>query len=160
AAIEAWEPALAEHGAVLWKARREWVDRVAAVYAKRCAAIGERGAAALRYRCSMDANAGGDEPAGVEATLSVRRDSDLRTGVTGVGPHRDDLALMLDGHDLRTFGSAGQQRTAAITLRTLEADTLREACNAAPVFLLDDPFAELDAKRAERVLALLGEIGF
>jgi DNA replication and repair protein RecF len=83
----------------------------------------------------------------------------MRNGMTQVGPHRDDVDLLLDGRDLRTFGSAGQQRTAAITLRTLEAETLRDACAAAPVFLLDDPFAELDAARAERVLALLGDIG-
>jgi DNA replication and repair protein RecF len=57
------------------------------------------------------------------------------------------------------FGSAGQQRTAAIALRTLEAETLKEARGASPVFLLDDPFAELDANRSARVLRLLREVG-
>jgi DNA replication and repair protein RecF len=79
--------------------------------------------------------------------------------MTQVGPHRDDLIMKLDGHELRTFGSAGQQRTAAIALRTLEAETLRDARGASPVFLLDDPFAELDVRRAARVLSLLSEVG-
>jgi DNA replication and repair protein RecF len=61
--------------------------------------------------------------------------------------------------DLRTFGSAGQQRTAAIALRMLEAATLRDRGGAEPLLLLDDPFAELDAGRAQRILALLGEAG-
>ena len=79
--------------------------------------------------------------------------------MTQSGPHRDDLALALDGRDLRTFGSAGQQRSAAIALRMLEWETLRAACGAAPLLLLDDPFAELDARRAARILALLSDAG-
>jgi DNA replication and repair protein RecF len=68
--------------------------------------------------------------------------------------------MLLAARELRAFGSAGQQRTAAIALRTLEAETVRESRGASPVFLLDDPFAELDARRATRVLELLREIGF
>jgi recombinational DNA repair ATPase RecF len=61
--------------------------------------------------------------------------------------------------DVRLYGSAGQQRTAAIALRLLEATTLRDASGAEPLFLLDDPFAELDARRAHRILELLGDAG-
>jgi DNA replication and repair protein RecF len=75
--------------------------------------------------------------------------------MTHAGPHRDDLELTLDGRDLRTFGSAGQQRTAAIALRLLEASTLRLASGAEPIVLLDDPFAELDHRRTARILTLL-----
>jgi len=157
AAAEVWEPALAEHGAKLWRARREWVDGVRGAYAERCASIGERGASQLRYVCSVDDD--GNEREALAAALAARRPGDLRHGVTGVGPHRDDLSLQLDRRDLSTYGSAGQHRSAAITLRILEAETLRAACGAAPVLLLDDPFAELDAGRAERVLALLGAVG-
>jgi DNA replication and repair protein RecF len=63
--------------------------------------------------------------------------------------------MTLDGRDLRTFGSAGQQRSAAIALRMLEAATFHERSGRAPVFLLDDPFAELDVGRAARILAML-----
>jgi DNA replication and repair protein RecF len=63
--------------------------------------------------------------------------------------------VTLDGRDLRTFGSAGQQRSAAIALRMLEATTFRERTSRAPVFLLDDPFAELDVRRATQILAML-----
>ena len=73
--------------------------------------------------------------------------------------HRDDLALTLDGHDLRVVGSAGQQRTAAIVLRLLEAATHQGATGVMPLLLLDDPFAELDRGRTERILALLDGIG-
>ena len=63
--------------------------------------------------------------------------------------------LYLDGRDLRTFGSAGQQRSAAIALRMLEVITFKERTGRTPVFLLDDPFAELDIRRSSRILDML-----
>ncbi|MEX2178178.1 MAG: hypothetical protein WD801_05680, partial [Gemmatimonadaceae bacterium] len=158
AAIEVWDAPLSQHGAVLVRARHAWAGRVADRFAALCAAVGERAPARLEYHTSVDPAA---ERLDTEllAALAVKRDSDLRLGLTQTGPHRDDLTLLLGGRDLREFGSAGQQRTAAIALRMLEAESLRDARDTAPVFLLDDPFAELDAGRSARVLALLADIG-
>ena len=157
-AIQVWEPALAEYGAVLIRSRRSWVLRYADAFAERCARIGERSKVAIGYESAVNANAESLELALAEA-IATRRSTDLRMGITTLGPHRDDLPILIDGRELRDFGSAGQQRSAAIALRTLEADTLRTARDAAPVFLLDDPFAELDERRASRVMSLLREIG-
>ncbi len=155
--VSVWDGPLAESGGVLWRQRREWVARAAGRYAELCSAIGESGAATLRYASSLDA---GDDPAGaIAAALEAKLALDVRRGMTQSGPHRDDLVLALDGRDLRTFGSAGQQRSAAIALRMVEWGTLREACGAAPLLLLDDPFAELDLRRAERILGLLSDAG-
>ena len=85
-------------------------------------------------------------------------DRDLRHGATTVGPHRDDLRLSLAGRDLRTYGSAGQQRTAAIALRVLEAETLAAARGRTPIGLYDDVFAELDEGRQARVLDLIRSV--
>jgi DNA replication and repair protein RecF len=159
ASIEVWERPLAEHGATLVRTRRAWVARMLEGFADRCAAIGEPASMEMRYVTGVNANAESLELALAEA-LAAKRGGDLRVGVTLVGPHRDDLGMLLGGRDLRTFGSAGQHRTAAIALRTLEAETVRDARGASPVFLLDDPFAELDVRRATRVLALLRDIGF
>jgi DNA replication and repair protein RecF len=158
AAVEVWEPPLAEHGAVLVRTRRAWVARVAERFAEHCHAVGERGRVELRYETSINPNAESLELALAEA-LEAKRAADLRYGLTNTGPHRDDLNLLLDGRALREFGSAGQQRTAAIALRTLEAETVRDARATAPTFLLDDPFAELDVGRAGRVLRLLRDVG-
>jgi DNA replication and repair protein RecF len=158
AAIEVWDGPLAEHGATLVRARRSWVMRMANEFADYCGRIGERGAVDLRYDSAVNPNAESVEQH-IAETLGSRYLADLRVGLTTFGPHRDDLALALDGRDLRSFGSAGQHRTAAIALRTLEATTLRDARGISPVFLLDDPFAELDERRAARVLTLLREVG-
>jgi DNA replication and repair protein RecF len=158
ARVSVWEPALAEHGAVLWEARVSWADRVAAEFAERCQAIGERGAVRLRYATTL-APKGRPTAEVLADAMAAQRAHDVRRGVTHTGPHRDDLALTLDGRELRLFGSAGQQRTAAIALRMLEAETLRERAGAPPLFLMDDPFAELDSRRSRRILELLGEGG-
>ncbi|MDH5234243.1 MAG: DNA replication and repair protein RecF [Gemmatimonadota bacterium] len=160
ASVAVWEPALAEHGATLVTHRRAWVEERHEGFAHHCAAIGERGAARLRYEAALaDAGAADDPRAALRAQLERQRAHDVRRLVTHAGPHRDDLALTIDGHDLRTIGSAGQQRTAAIVLRLLEATTHRDATGVAPILLLDDPFAELDRRRTARILALLDAIG-
>ncbi|HEY7407655.1 MAG TPA: DNA replication and repair protein RecF [Gemmatimonadaceae bacterium] len=157
-AIEVWEPALAEAGALLWRARRTWVRAHADDFASLCSAVGESGRSALRYVSPLDC-ADHDAEMALLESLARRRTLDVQRGLTHAGPHRDDLELTLDGRDLRTFGSAGQQRTAAIALRLLEAATLRAAAGAEPIVLLDDPFAELDQRRTARILELLQGAG-
>jgi DNA replication and repair protein RecF len=159
AAIAAWEPALAEHGATLIRARREWVRERGPAFESRCAAIGEAASATLSYSTSAAAGAAReaatDPRTALAAQLERQRELDLRRGLTHAGPHRDDLELLLDGRDLRLVGSAGQQRTAAIVLRMLEAATHADATGVTPVLLLDDPFAELDRRRTASILELL-----
>jgi DNA replication and repair protein RecF len=155
--IAVWEPALAEHGSVLIEARAKWVRDHSADFSDRLQGIGEKGDAQMRYVSPFaDSEARHDV---LLAAFEEKRALDLRRGITHVGPHRDDLELTLDGRDLRLFGSAGQQRSAAIALRLLEAATLRKHAGAEPLLLLDDPFAELDIRRAARILVMLEERG-
>ncbi|MFI5245704.1 MAG: DNA replication/repair protein RecF [Gemmatimonadales bacterium] len=151
--IAAWEPALAEHGAVLVEERRAWVAEGAAEFARLCAEIGERAPMRIAYESPLvDAP---DVRSALGEALRRGRELDARRLVTHAGPHRDDLTVTLGERELRLVGSAGQQRTAAIALRLLEAATFRTRAGAQPLLLLDDPFAELDRGRAARVLALL-----
>jgi DNA replication and repair protein RecF len=109
----------------------------------------------MSYDCDVEDE--GDVSVQLAERLHRGRPRDLATGTTGTGPHRDDLCIRLDARDARTFASAGQQRTAAIALRLLEARTLREAGHGHPLLLLDDPFAELDRSRVSRTLELLSK---
>ena len=153
AAVAAWEPALAHYGGALVETRSAWVEAHHDEFVRLCAAIGERSPARLGY--SGDAAAQVEPATALADALRRERDRDVVRGMTCVGPHRDDLTITLDGRDARTFGSAGQQRSAAIALRLLEARTLGEGGRAHPVLLFDDPFAELDATRTERTLDVL-----
>ena len=151
--VAVWEPALAEYGATLVRARAEWVTERAAEFTRVSTAIGESGESLMSY--SSGPAREHDVAATLSDALARHRKHDIRRGMTHSGPHRDELSLTLDSRDLRLFGSAGQQRTAAIALRILESATLRESRGAAPMLLLDDPFAELDARRSARILGLL-----
>ncbi|HYM97297.1 MAG TPA: DNA replication/repair protein RecF [Candidatus Sulfotelmatobacter sp.] len=72
---------------------------------------------------------------------------DLRRGSTTIGPHRDDLRVLLDGQDARSFGSQGQQRTAVVSLKLAEASLVARRTGERPVLLLDDVLSELDGER-------------
>ena len=153
ASIAVWEEPLARHGAVLWLERRAWVASVVDRLDALCREIGEAGAVRARYSSTLATT---DDPAvALVRALEDKRSADLRRGMTHVGPHRDDLVITLDGRELRVFGSAGQQRTAAIALRMLEAATITERTGRTPLMLLDDPFAELDLRRTKRILEWL-----
>lgn len=155
--IAVWEPALAESAARLSAGRRAWIAQVQDQFAQLCEAVGERSQARMRYVSTIGDAA--DAAEAWRAALERQRSADLRRGMTQCGPHRDDLEITLDGKDIRIYGSAGQQRTAAIALRMLEAATLRAASGLQPLLLLDDPFAELDVKRSSRILSLLMDQG-
>ncbi len=159
--IAVWEAPLAQHGATLWRERVTWTSEASPRFAAMCAAIGEQTPVGMRYATTLApaSRDAGDVADTLARALEQKRGLDVRRGLTHAGPHRDDLTLTLDGRDLRAFGSAGQQRTAAIALRLLEGDTLRERLGAAPLLLLDDPFAELDARRSARILELLADQG-
>ena len=153
-----WDGALATHGARLTTARAGFLAWARPRMSGLGTALGERGTLDVRYRTreTLPADASEDEVRDSIATaLATGRDHDIERGMTHHGPHRDDIDLRLDGVALRRFGSAGQQRTAAIALRTLECAWHRERGGCEPILLLDDPVAELDRGRAARVLALL-----
>jgi DNA replication and repair protein RecF len=161
--VAVWEAPLAEHGATLWAERDMWVDSASTRFTDLGRRIGGE-AIAMRYASAARLADAGSRRATLARSLEQQRSTDVRFGLTRSGPHRDDLLITMRGDDgsareLRVFGTAGQQRTAAIALRLLEAAWLQERRGGPPVVLLDDPFAELDVPRTQRIVALLSEIG-
>ncbi len=152
---QAFDAPFADTGAAVAEARHRWVATWRPRYGELSRALGERGTAHMSYHARHHV-----EPTveGLLRALGETRDRDYRRGMTTVGPHRDDLVLTLDSVDVRRFGSAGQQRTAAIALRLLEAESLTVANGAIPLALYDDVFAELDADRQGRLLGLVREM--
>jgi len=84
--------------------------------------------------------------------LHVARVKDLRLRTTTVGPHRDDLAITVNGKDVRSFASQGQQRTVALSLKLAELKIFEDMTGEKPVLLLDDVFSELDSSRQAKLL--------
>ncbi len=101
----------------------------------------------VAYRCSVELRDERTLEQSLAEHLVAARDRDLQQGSTSVGPHRDDLQFVVDGRDLRVFGSQGQRRTGVLALRLAELDWLQRKTGQHPVMLLDDVIYEMDESR-------------
>ncbi len=89
--------------------------------------------------------------------LFCSRNDDISSGITSVGPHRDDIEVNINGHSARRFGSQGQQRSCVLTLKLCEAAIIFDNTGEQPIILLDDVMSELDEMRQDYVLNHIGE---
>lgn len=89
--------------------------------------------------------------------LKRNRRKDIEIGTTTAGPHRDDFSVFVNGENLKQYGSQGQKRTAALSIKLSEIDLIREEQGEHPVILLDDVFSELDEKRQEDLIRMIGD---
>ena len=90
--------------------------------------------------------------------LHRNQERDIRLKMTSTGPHRDDFSFLADGVDIRKFGSQGQQRTAALSLKLSEIELVKKMTKDTPVLLLDDVLSELDSNRQNYLLNSIGDI--
>jgi DNA replication and repair protein RecF len=140
-AIEPWSEQVAALGAALVSARLEVLGQLGPSFAARADELGLK-RVSLRYE--------GEPPTPERLAAALERD--LERGATSLGPHLDDVVLEVDGRDLRSFGSQGEQRLALLALLLAEAETIADRTGVPPLLLLDDVLSELDPER-RRILA-------
>jgi DNA replication and repair protein RecF len=140
-ALAPWTERVAELGTDLVAARRESLALLSPHFAERAGELGLPDAE-LRY----------DGVPPTVAALEERLDRDLERGVTGLGPHLDDVVIASGTRELRAYGSQGEQRLAVLALLLAEAELIVERRGTAPLLLLDDVLSELDPAR-RRILA-------
>lgn len=97
-------------------------------------------------------------PEDFEKKLEVNQERDVRLKQTSIGPHRDDFSFMVGEIDIRKFGSQGQQRTAALSLKLSEIELVKKITKDTPLLLLDDVLSELDSNRQNYLLNSIGDI--
>lgn len=147
--LDVWDTKLAEVGTALAKARRAVLDELSPLLVEGYRALsGNRRTASVHY-----------EPdwwhEGLAEALARARADDVRRGVSTVGPHRDEVALALDGRPVRTHASQGEQRSFTLALRLASHLLVTERAGSSPILLLDDVFSELDPVRSAALLAHL-----
>src|SRR5207249_11451232 len=148
AALQPWTEQVAQLGSELVVARREALGLLSAPFAERAGELGLPDAE-LRYH--------GEAP--TVAALEDRVDRDLERGVTGIGPHLDDVVLGSGGRELRSFGSQGEQRLAVLALLLAEAELIVERRGVPPLLLLDDVLSEHDPGRRPILAARVAGAG-
>ena len=90
--------------------------------------------------------------------LKRNLEKDMKFKLTSIGPHRDDLLFQIGGIDIRRFGSQGQQRTCALSLKLAEIELVKEMIHDTPILLLDDVLSELDSNRQNYLLNSINQI--
>lgn len=151
--LPVWDEQLAACASRIIKKRREYLSDLSVLAADTHAYLTD---GAERLSLSSEKEYKGDE--GEIAKKLVRElaacyERDIRLGFTSVGPHRDDIKIVLDGADARGFASQGQARTAALSMKLAEVEIFKKLSGEAPVLILDDVMSELDLPRRKKLLS-------
>ncbi len=157
--LEIWDGKLAEYGTGVIEKRKQTVlginKYLEGDYKKMA---GNKDSLVLEYSpAQKPLSKDGDVWGGFLKSLLASRRTDILSGVTNVGPHRDDFTFVLNGRPLADFASRGEFRSAILALKMSEAKVLRDRTEVSPVLLLDDVFSELDDKRRRHLAESLGD---
>lgn len=157
--LDVWEETLMRHGLALMKARADLLSELGPGIQMFYDGLSrERGRVEIHYRPSVQCPLETENVAGFwRARLLLLRRQELALGSTSLGPHRDDLEVVLNGHPARAFSSQGEQRTIALAFKFSQAAYLEKETGELPLFLLDDVLSELDDSRRERLVEFISD---
>lgn len=150
--LDIWDMQLAEYGKKIIERRKAFIEQVNSIISDiHHRLTGGRERITISYESSI----GNDS---FEDVLKRNRERDIRFKSTSAGPHRDDLCFKAEDLDIRKFGSQGQQRTAALSLKLSEIELVRTMIRDTPILLLDDVLSELDKHRQNYLLDSIHDI--
>lgn len=150
--LAVWDMQLVEYGKKIIQTRKEFVEELnAIVYEIHKKISGNKEELVLKYEPDVIAE-------NMEAQLEKCKEKDLRFGQTSVGPHRDDLCFMIKEIDVRKYGSQGQQRSCALSLKLSEIELVKKSIKETPILILDDVLSELDSNRQNFLLNSIHDI--
>ena len=160
--IAVFDESLADYGIRIIEERERFVSRIRDI----CASIhfeissGEE-KLGIEYETRFSAAEGADlaEKKDIyKRKLEESRESDMQRGFTGFGPHKDDLKIEINGIDTRQYGSQGQQRTAALSIKLAEIDLIKQETGCSAILLLDDVLSELDQRRQRYLIEAMRKV--
>jgi DNA replication and repair protein RecF len=151
--LDPWNEQLITLANRIHKARVRFVERINEVLEKK---LFGREELSISYLSSLEGKGDlSDYQSLITERLALRVQAELYSGYSLVGPHRDDLLINFDGHEMRKYGSSGQQRSALLSLLIASVSVYHEQNSEYPLFLIDDIDAELDYRRIGKLLEYL-----
>lgn len=150
--LDIWDLQLAEYGKKVIQGRETFVKQLNQIISEiheKLSGGREKLSVFYEKNCSKEA---------LYEELQKNRERDIRLKTTSAGPHRDDLLFSVDSVDIRKFGSQGQQRTAALSLKLSEIELVKKIIHDTPILLLDDVLSELDHNRQNYLLNSIHDI--
>ncbi len=150
--LDVWDEQLMSYGIKVIKERENFIEMLGDIVRDIHKGLsGEKEELKIVYNKSVDEN-------DFAEILKSKRDNDCKYESTQYGPHRDDISFFINDMDVRLYGSQGQQRTAALSLKLAEIELVRRIINDSPVLLLDDVMSELDSGRRNALLDAIKDI--
>lgn len=150
--LSIWDMQLVSFGSKIIERRSIFVEQLnEIIYDIHRKLSGDREELKIRYEPDVEIE-------GFEKKLKYSQDRDMKSKMTSAGPHRDDFSFMIGDIDIRKFGSQGQQRTAALSLKLSEIELVKKITKDTPILLLDDVLSELDSNRQNYLLNSIGDI--
>lgn len=150
--LDIWDMQLVSYGTKIIERRMQFVEQLnSMIYDIHKSLSGDKESLKLSYVPSV-------KPEEFEKMIHDTRERDIRLKATGCGPHKDDISFFIQDRELRKYGSQGQQRTAALSLKLAEIELVRQVINDTPILLLDDVLSELDSNRQNFLLNSIGDI--
>ena len=150
--LDLWDAYLVQYGTEVINERQHFIDQLNEIVKDiHHHLTGGREAIEIGYEMNVTTE-------DYEKVLQKKRDMDLKYQSTQTGPHRDDICFYVNGIDVRTYGSQGQQRTAALSLKLAEIELVKSLIHDTPVMLLDDVMSELDSNRRNYLLDSIKDI--
>ncbi len=150
--LPVWDKSLVKAGAKIIYERNAYIERLSPLCEEAHSSI-TGGKESIKIESEQKFEGTESEIAeAFEKALAERAEKDTDLGYTSIGPHRDDLKIKVDGTDVKTYGSQGQQRTAALALKLAETEIFKERYGEYPVLILDDAMSELDRGRRKRLI--------
>ncbi len=147
-----WDEQLSKQAAKIIKSRNEFLTELAPIAQEKHALL-SNGKETLSMKTESGYYGSEEEIAyAMYQDLKTGLERDMRLGFTTIGPHRDDIKFTLNGDDVRVFGSQGQQRTVALSLKLAETETFNKRFGEYPILILDDVLSELDKKRQRKLI--------
>lgn len=158
--LDVWDTELAIYGAKIIEERRKFVKEINNISKVIHTNItGKKEEIEIHYKpnISIDLDINKQEEIFYK-TLVINRALDKQTRITNKGPHKDDIKVLINNIDARKYGSQGQQRTAALSLKLSEIELIKREKNDSPVLLLDDVMSELDSDRQNYLISSLNDV--
>lgn len=155
--LEVWDQQLADFGSKITIKRQQFIHKLQKWAEQIHSGITDgKEQLVIRYIPSIEVAAEVEQHSILFERFMVKlkdmKDQEMRRGVTLIGPHRDDLQFDINGRDAQSFGSQGQQRTTALSLKLAEIELIREEVGEYPLLLLDDVLSELDQARQTQLI--------
>ena len=156
--LSIWDEQLAKQAGKIIKARNDFLNDIAPIASEKHALLSDN-KEVLEMKTESGYYGSEEEIAyALKEDLKLALDKDMRLGFTNIGPHRDDIKFTLNGDDVRIFGSQGQQRTVALSLKLAEAEIFYKKFNEYPILILDDVLSELDKKRQRKLISAVSNM--